>query len=88
MANPEANWVLPTEDDANMRWARDLVTDLRPFSGGANYLNFPGLVEEGEGLMRAAFGDRFERIVAVKTRWDPENLFRLNQNIAPHRKAA
>ena len=68
-----------------MQWARKLVTDLQPFSGGANYLNFPGFVEEGEGLMRAAFGDRFERLVAVKTKWDPDNLFRLNQNINPTR---
>jgi FAD/FMN-containing dehydrogenase len=88
MASPEANWVLPSEDAANMQWARKLVADLKPFSGGATYLNFPGLVEEGEGLMRAAFGDRYERLVEVKTRWDPENLFRLNQNIAPLKRTA
>ncbi len=88
MASPEANWVLSSDDAANMKWARKLVTDLQPFSGGANYLNFPGFVEEGEGLMRAAFGDRYERLVAVKTKWDPENLFRLNQNIAPRSAGA
>ncbi len=38
--------------------------------------------------MRSAFGDRYDRLVAVKTEWDPDNLFRLNQNIAPGAKAA
>ena len=48
------------------------------------YLNFPGQGEEGETLLRASYGDAtFERLVAVKTKYDPENFFRLNQNIQP-----
>lgn len=85
MANPEANWISAADDQANVTWARRLVADLRPYSGGNIYLNFPGLVEEGESLQRAAFGENFDRLVAVKTRWDPDNLFRINQNISPKR---
>jgi FAD/FMN-containing dehydrogenase len=83
MANPEANWVSPADDQANIAWARRLVADLRPYSGGNVYLNFPGLAEEGEELQRAAFRDKYERLADVKTNWDPGNLFHLNQNISP-----
>ncbi len=85
MANPEANWISAADDQANIAWARRLVADLRPYSGGNIYLNFPGLVEEGEALQRAAFGEKYERLVAVKTKWDPDNLFHINQNISPQR---
>lgn len=83
LVNPEANWVDPGDDDANIAWARSLVTALGPFSDGTRYLNFAGFQEEGDALVRASFGDRYERLAAVKARWDPENVFRLNQNVAP-----
>jgi FAD/FMN-containing dehydrogenase len=53
---------------------------LRP--GGA-YLNFPGFLEEGQRLMRDAYGENYERLVTLKDKHDPTNLFRLNQNIEP-----
>ena len=46
-----------------------------------NYLNFPGLLEEGEAQLRASFGPHFDRLVEIKTKWDPDNLFRLNHNV-------
>ena len=50
-----------------------------------NYLNFPGLLEEGEAQLRASFGANFPRLVGVKTKRDPHNLFRLNHNVPPRR---
>jgi FAD/FMN-containing dehydrogenase len=61
-----------------------VVTALAPFSAGGRYLNFAGFQEEGEAMMRAAFGARkHERLAALKRKFDPGNLFRLNPNIAP-----
>jgi FAD/FMN-containing dehydrogenase len=80
----EANWEEdPEDDEANIAWARSCYSDLRRFSGGGVYLNFPGFLEEGQGLMRDAYGENYERLVALKNQYDPANLFRLNQNITP-----
>ena len=78
----EANWEVG-EDEANIAWARACYADMRRFSDGGVYLNFPGFLEEGQGLMRDAYGENYERLVALKDEYDPANLFRLNQNIEP-----
>ncbi|HET7036484.1 MAG TPA: FAD-binding oxidoreductase [Thermomicrobiaceae bacterium] len=78
-----ANWADPTDDEPNIRWARELIAELEPYSDGSRYLNFAGLQEEGEPMMRAGFGPHYERLIALKRRYDPTNLFRLNQNIDP-----
>ncbi len=55
---------------------------MKPFTTGRAYLNFIG--EEGEDRVRAAFGpETYARLQALKDRYDPTNLFRLNQNIKP-----
>jgi FAD/FMN-containing dehydrogenase len=89
LVNPEADWDDPANDDENVAWARRFVEALRPYSVG-NYLNFPGLLEEGEAQLRASFGPHYERLVDVKTEWDPDNVFRLNHNVPPRsrRRAA
>ena len=80
----EANWEEePQEDEANIAWARGCYSDMRRFSDGGVYLNFPGFLEEGQGLMRDAYGQNYERLVTLKNQYDPTNLFRLNQNIEP-----
>jgi FAD/FMN-containing dehydrogenase len=82
----EANWEESQDDEAdqaNVAWVRECVSDLRRFSRGGAYLNFPGFYEEGDRLMREAFGENHERLVALKNKYDPTNLFRLNQNIKP-----
>ena len=57
---------------------------MQDFSRGGSYLNFPGEGEEGEALLRASYGsDNYDRLVELKSRFDPANLFRLNQNILP-----
>lgn len=83
LLNPEANWEDPRDDEANICWARQFVEDMREFSDGGRYLNFAGFQEEGDVMMRSAFGPHYERLVALKREYDPTNLFRLNQNIAP-----
>jgi FAD/FMN-containing dehydrogenase len=79
----EANWEEPEDDEANIAWARGCYSDMRRFSDGGVYLNFPGFLEEGQGLMRDAYGGNYERLVEIKNQYDPANLFRLNQNIKP-----
>jgi FAD/FMN-containing dehydrogenase len=80
----EANWEPGSgPDDRQVAWVRQVVDDMRPFSRGGVYLNFPGFLEEGEQLLRDGYGANLERLVEVKTRYDPDNLFRLNANIPP-----
>ncbi len=83
LLNPEANWVHARDDAVNMQWARQFVDAMQEFSDGGRYLNFPGFQEEGDAMMRKAFGQHYQRLVAIKDKYDPTNLFRLNQNIPP-----
>jgi hypothetical protein len=62
-------------------WVRNFWSALEPYQAGA-YVNF--LMEEGEERVREAYGpEKYDRLKALKRRWDPENLFRLNQNVSP-----
>jgi FAD/FMN-containing dehydrogenase len=83
LVNPEANWEEAADDDVNVAWVREAVADLRSFSDGGIYLNFPGFLEEGEQLVREGYGENYERLARIKTRHDPTNLFRLNANVEP-----
>ena len=75
-------WQHRRDDEANIAWAREFGTAVKPFTTGRAYLNFIG--DEGEGRVRAAFGPQaYARLQALKDRYDPQNLFRLNQNIKP-----
>jgi len=80
----EANWTDSNDDAENIAWAREFIAAMEPYSDGSRYLNFAGFQEEGEEMMRSAFGPHYERLVDLKQRDDPTNLFRLNQNIDPH----
>lgn len=79
----EANWERPENDDVNIEWVRDCLDDMRPFSDGSVYLNFPGFLEGGDDMMRTTFGSTYKQLVALKDEYDPTNLFSLNQNITP-----
>jgi FAD/FMN-containing dehydrogenase len=79
----EGNWEEPHEDESNVAWVRECVADMRRFSDGGMYLNFPGFLEEGDKLLRDAYGRNYERLVTLKDEYDPTNLFRINQNIKP-----
>ena len=74
---------LPQDSDQNIAWTREVWADMKRFSSGGLYLNFPGQGEEGEDLVKAAYGPNYERLVALKSKYDPTNFFRMNQNIKP-----
>ena len=79
----EANWEDAGLDAANIAWARKVSKTLEPYATGAQYMNFPGLYEDGEQMVRNSFGGNYARLVELKNKFDPKNFFRLNQNIAP-----
>jgi len=74
-------WTEPAEDEVHVEWTRDLFTAMEPFSTGGVYVNFLG--NEGEDRVRAAYGANYDRLVEVKRRYDPDNVFNSNQNIVP-----
>jgi FAD/FMN-containing dehydrogenase len=80
--NIAASWEKPEEDAQHIEWARAAWRDLRRFSTGGTYINF--LTEEESGdRIEAAYGPNHARLITIKRKWDPENLFRANKNIAP-----
>ncbi len=83
MVGVSADWTNPADDEANILWTREFVKALTPYSDGSRYLNFAGFQEEGEQMMRSAFGPLYTRLLTLKRRYDPTNVFRLNQNIDP-----
>jgi FAD/FMN-containing dehydrogenase len=80
--NLTASWERPDEDAAHVAWAREAWGDLKSFSTGGTYLNF--LTEdEGRDRTEAALGPSLRRLTELKKKWDPQNVFRTNRNIAP-----
>jgi FAD/FMN-containing dehydrogenase len=78
----EAMWDDPALDAGCRAWARDALDDLAPFASDGRYVNDVAEVEAD--LARTVYGDaKYERLVALKREWDPDNVFRLNQNIQP-----
>ena len=75
-------WTEPAEADRHVAWARAFSEALRPHTNGRVYVNFLG--DEGEDRVRAAYGpETYARLAKVKAAYDPENVFRMNQNIRP-----
>jgi FAD/FMN-containing dehydrogenase len=70
------------EEEAYVRWIQEAGARVRPFSTGGNYINFQ-TGDEGEGRVRATYGERYDRLVELKAKYDPGNLFRVNRNIVP-----
>jgi FAD/FMN-containing dehydrogenase len=82
IVNINSRWVRPDEYDRHVEWTRDLWSSVRPYSSGGVYLNFLG--DEGADRVREAYGDsKYERLALLKRKYDPGNLFQLNQNIKP-----
>ncbi len=79
----DAIWDDPADSERVIAWARDQVAVMKPYSSGGLYVNFSGFGEEGEALVRAAYGVNYARLAALKHQYDPGNLFHMNQNIRP-----
>ena len=76
-------WTAEDADRADdTAWVRDFFDAVMPYATGRAYINFMG--NEGQERVRAAYGEaKYARLAMVKTRWDPDNVFRMNQNIVP-----
>jgi FAD binding domain/Berberine and berberine like len=81
VAHPFVLWESADGDERHLGWGRGISADLKRFTSGGVYLNFIG--DEGQDRVRAAFGDSYDRLAEIKARYDPDNFFRLNQNIRP-----
>jgi FAD/FMN-containing dehydrogenase len=78
----EAMWDDPALDEACRAWGRRALAELAPFASQGRYVN--DVAEVGAGVARTVYGDaKYERLVALKREWDPDNVFRLNQNVQP-----
>ena len=71
----------PANKDKIVEWARDYWSALHPFGAGGGYINF--MMEEGEASIRATYRENYDRLAAVKAKYDPQNFFNVNQNIRP-----
>ncbi len=85
----DANWAQvmvgvdpdPANKEKISKWAKDYFDALHPFSAGGAYVNF--MMEEGEERVKATYGGNYQRLAEIKAKYDPTNLFRVNQNIKP-----
>ena len=88
-ANRDAKWSCviigvspdPADNEKMTRWARDFWSAVHPYSSGGAYINF--MMDEGADRVRATYGKNYDRLAAIKAKYDPDNLFRVNQNIKP-----
>ena len=71
----------PANREKITNWTKEYWNAMHPFSAGGAYVNF--MMEEGEDRVKATYGENYDRLVEVKNKYDPENLFRVNQNIQP-----
>jgi FAD/FMN-containing dehydrogenase len=73
----------PANNDQIIKWTKDYWQALHPYAaqGGGAYVNF--MMDEGQERIRATYGDNYEKLVAIKNKYDPTNLFQVNQNIKP-----
>ena len=85
----DANWAQvmvgvdpdPANNEKTISWTKSYWDALHPFSAGGAYVNF--MMDEGEERVKATYGDNYKRLVEIKNKYDPANLFRVNQNIRP-----
>jgi hypothetical protein len=76
-------WTEPSEKDRIVPWVRQSWNAMREFAGAGVYVN--ALADDAAARIREAYGPNYERLRAIKKRHDPDNFFRLNQNIEPAR---
>jgi FAD binding domain/Berberine and berberine like len=86
VVNLLGNWSEAAEDAANVAWVRNVFTVLRPAMTAGVYVNF--MSGDEDDRVPEAYHERWERLVEIKSHYDPDNLFRLNQNIRPRKRSA
>jgi FAD/FMN-containing dehydrogenase len=80
-------WSDPTVTERNIAWTREFFDEMKPFLANASYINYIG--DEGIEGLKGSYGDvKYTRLSAIKSKYDPTNLFRMNQNIPPVSAAA
>jgi FAD/FMN-containing dehydrogenase len=79
--NVHSRWEHPEEDDTCISWARRLFAELAPYATGGVYVNF--MTQDEQARIRDAYGANYARLAELKRKYDPGNVFRVNQNIAP-----
>ncbi|HEY3049950.1 MAG TPA: FAD-binding oxidoreductase, partial [Polaromonas sp.] len=79
--NVHARWSEPAEDAKCIAWSREFLASAAPYASGSVYVNF--LTQDEGDRIAAAYGPNYQRLVQVKNKYDPANLFRQNQNIKP-----
>ncbi len=85
----DANWGMvmvgvspdPADNERMIDWTRTYWSALHPYSSGGAYVNM--MMEEGQDRVRASYGEHYDRLAQIKAKYDPNNLFRVNQNINP-----
>lgn len=76
-------WVDPAQNEDNIQWTRDFFQELLEYSDGQVYLNFNSDMTGSDDLAKDSFGSNYEKLVEIKTKYDPKNFLRLNANIVP-----
>jgi hypothetical protein len=74
-------WTDPAESEKNIRWTRECWEGLRPHLVAGAYGNY--VTDESEAIAHEAYGCNYDRLVALKDKYDPTNFFRMNHNIKP-----
>lgn len=83
LLNYESCWSDPKRSEENVTWTREAYEEVRGYSTGGSYLNFPGFGEEGDALLEGSYGRNLERLRRIKATYDPTNLFSGNLNVRP-----
>src|SRR5512134_1447156 len=81
VCNVHGRWETPAEDRKGTEWARGFFRDTAPHATGGVYVNF--LTDDESDRVKAAYGSNYHRLAEIKKKYDPQNLFRINQNIRP-----
>jgi FAD/FMN-containing dehydrogenase len=80
-ANVHGRWETAAEDQRGIAWAREFFEKTKPFATGGVYVNF--MTEDETARVGSAYGANYQRLAMIKRKYDPRNLFRMNQNIRP-----
>ena len=84
MVSIDGNWELPADDDKVISWVRDTWSQVHKLGTGTTYLNFTSIADEATDVgVASAFGRNLKKLAQIKKKYDPNNFFRLNNNITP-----